>query len=286
MTFLERGAGADADESDAGGAKFFVEEPLVLFVESAGGFIEKSDRGLLQKEPGKGNALLFAEGEDVCPIDDFSEVAADALEDVVQIYLFKDGGDDVIVRVLFAEWIDELGAEISGYHVGFLREEDEMIVRGAIDGSAAWGPEPCDGAEEGTFSCTAFAHHEQTAARRKLETEVLRQRFVTAGRLDGYVIELELEGFFVDFTLRFLGLAGILGIEVVEVIPKVTQAADARGEGAKTFDLRDDDGEGGEHGGEGAFGLGDDAEFHGAAHEHGTHDEAGDDEREVVVAIG
>ena len=39
VEFLERGAVADADECDAGGAQLFVEESFVFLVECAGGFV-------------------------------------------------------------------------------------------------------------------------------------------------------------------------------------------------------------------------------------------------------
>ena len=65
MEFLERGAVADADEGYAGGAEFFVKEAFVFLVERAGGFVEKGNGGLFQKEPGEGDALLFAKGKHV-----------------------------------------------------------------------------------------------------------------------------------------------------------------------------------------------------------------------------
>ena len=72
MEFLERGAVADADEGDAGGAELFVKESFAFLVERAGGFVEKSDGRLFQKEPREGDALLFAEGKRVGPVDDFA----------------------------------------------------------------------------------------------------------------------------------------------------------------------------------------------------------------------
>ena len=89
MKFLERGAVADADEGNAGGAQLFVEEAFVFLVERAGGFVEKGDGRLFQKEPGESDALLLAEGKDVGPVDDFAQVAADAGEDVVQVHVFR-----------------------------------------------------------------------------------------------------------------------------------------------------------------------------------------------------
>ena len=88
------------------------------------------------------------------------------------------------------------------------------------------------------------------------------------------------------FALRLLGFAGVLGVELIKVVPEVAEAADAGREGAEALDLCDDDGERGEHRGEGSPGLGDDAEFHRAAHEHRADDETGNDEGEIVVAVG
>ena len=160
-----------------------------------------------------------------------------------------------------------------------------MLVRGAVDDSGAGLPQPGDGAEERAFPRAALAHDEQAAAPWELEAEVLRECFAAAGSLHGYVVELELECFFVDFALRFCGLAGVFRVELIEVIPQVAEPPDACGERAEPFDLRDDDRERRKHCGERAFCLRDDAKLDGAAHEHRPDDEAGDDEREVVVAI-
>ena len=64
----------------------------------------------------------------------------------------------------------------------------------------------------------------------KLEAEVLREGFVAAGRLHGYVVELEMERVLVHFALRLLGLARVLGVELIEVVPQLAESPDAGAE--------------------------------------------------------
>ena len=164
MICLKRGTMAHADVRDTGGAKLFVEELFVFLVEGARRFVEECDSRFLQKETCEGDTLLFPEGEDVCPIHHFAKVAADPGEDVVEIHSFEDGGNRVIFRVFFAEWIHELGSQVSRDHVGLLGEEDEVLMRWPVNGAGAGLPEAGDRTEQGALARAALAHDEQAPA--------------------------------------------------------------------------------------------------------------------------
>ena len=115
---------------------------------------------------------------------------------------------------------------------------------------------------------------------------MLRECLTAAGSLHGHICETELKRVFVDFARRLSGFAHIFRVELIEIVPQVAEPSDSRRERAEAFDLRDDDGERGEHCGKGSLRLRDDAKLDAASHKHRADDDARDDEGEVVVSVG
>ena len=147
MELLQRAVVAYADVGNAQLLQILVEQSLILLVEGACGFVEESQKGSVQEDPCKRNALLFPHREDIRPIHDAAEVAPNALDQLAEIHFLKSLPDQLIVRPLVVLWIDHLFPQITLHHVGALGEKHQVVELRTIHTAATALPKSRNGSQ-------------------------------------------------------------------------------------------------------------------------------------------
>ncbi len=154
MEDFQPGAVADADDRCFGQLLDQELHHVLLtgFVKRRGRLVHEDPVGLVDQHPGKGDALLLATGEDVVPPLGLIQSVAEMVEAHLVQHVFQGIIGDAFRRHRVVHHL----AQRSQREVGLLRHERDVAGR-KVDGAAAPGPDPGDGAHDRALAAAGLA---------------------------------------------------------------------------------------------------------------------------------
>ena len=86
--------------------------------------------------------------------------------------------------------VEQLIAQVAVDHVGTLGEEHDVAQRRPFERTGANGPQPGDGAQNGTLSGAACAHDEEALIAAQFKGQIIHQCFRSVRRAHGQLVQL------------------------------------------------------------------------------------------------
>ncbi|MCY1517971.1 hypothetical protein D9M68_526750 [compost metagenome] len=173
MEIRQGAAVADADQH--GVAHFVaqqrVEGVLQTFVHGRGGFVEEDDLRPIEQDPGEGQALLLADGEDARPVG----ADVQAVHQVGEVDLAQCLLQARLVIGPAGGRVGNGGTQVAQGQVGALGEEQRPVAAGASHLALGVGPETGQRAQQGGLAAARGALDQQGLARLQAEVEVGHQ---------------------------------------------------------------------------------------------------------------
>ena len=158
-----------------------VEVPLGGHIQGTGGLIKHHKPGGIQQQPGEGQALLLAQGQQPGPVLNDVEIGI-ALHQVGQPHLLEHVAQLVIAEPIRLQGVTELFPQAAQQHVGLLGDEQQLPFAGPLHPAGRRRPQPAHHAQEGGFAATGGPHHQQALVAIHFEAQITDQSAVGARR--------------------------------------------------------------------------------------------------------